>query len=61
MPETHENLEGLIRQSDLSESVVNSWLKKAQAQTIADLSDEQIESCIDFMYRNDHVKTSIAG
>ncbi|MFK7973685.1 MAG: hypothetical protein AB8B66_02310 [Rickettsiaceae bacterium] len=55
------NLEILINQSDLSKDIVNSWLKKAQAETIADLSEEQIQSCIDFMHKNAHVKTSVAG
>jgi hypothetical protein len=55
------NLEILINQSNLSEDIVNSWLKKAQAETLADLSEEQIQSCIDFMHKNAHVKTSVAG
>ena len=51
-----DNLEILIKQSDLSEKIVNSWLKKAQAQTIADLSEEQIQSCIDFINKKSHIK-----
>ena len=56
-----ENLERLIKESNLSEKIVNSWLKKAQVQTIADLSEEQIQSCIDFLHKNAHVKTNVAG
>ena len=50
------NLENMIEQSDLSEAVVNLWLEKAQAETIAELSEEQIQSAIDFMHRKGHVK-----
>ena len=56
-----DNLEILIKQNNLSEKIVNSWLNKAQVQTLADLSEEQIQSCIDFMHKNVHVKTSVAG
>ena len=36
--------------------MVNLWLEKAQAETIAELSEEQIQSAIDFMHRKGHVK-----
>lgn len=56
-----DNLESLIKKNNISEKIVNSWLNKAQVQTLADLSEEQIQSCIDFMHKNVHVKTSVAG
>lgn len=51
-----DNLESLIKQSNLSEKIVNSWLKKAQVQTLADLSEEQIQSCIDFINKKSHIE-----
>ena len=55
------NLDNLIELHQVPQKIVDAWLKKAQAQTLADLSEEQIQSCIDFMHRNAHVKINVAG
>ena len=41
-----KNLDNLIELHQVPQEIVDKWLQKAQAQTIADLSEEKLEACI---------------
>lgn len=40
------NLDNLIELHQVPQEIVDKWLQKAQAQTIADLSEEKLDACI---------------
>ena len=43
------NLDNLIELHQVPQEIVDTWLKKAQVDTIEDLPEEKIEACIDYI------------
>ena len=43
------NLDNLIELHQVPKEIVDTWLKKAQVDTIEDLPEEKIEACIDYI------------